>query len=657
MDPPPPYESTPLKQKCDEAQQGISPETTQDISTDTFNSNDGVDISMDTFISKDIGEQSRQEINIDMANHYDDANDPIRVFEPVVRVFHRISPLQFLIYLRLTLEHHYQGHKTKLWRVFLGTILILYLVYLGLAFSYRFGDEGSIRLLVVTILIVLGVAYHYLKKLYGVFLYTKYMKPLIVKYSRFRRLFRTILTFLVAVAVVLFIIIDTSLRRPYSLISALGMIVFTLLMFFFSKDPRQVTWRPVLWGLLLQLIFALIVLRTDWGYSCFVWLGDRVTQYLKYTNAGSKFVFGNDFMDHFFAFSVMPVLIFFSATISILYYLGVIQLLIEKIAFIMEFSLGTGAMESLHAAINIFVGWAEAVTLVRPFLDKMSLSELHTVMTNGFATVAGSTLAIYIWYGAPANHLISASVMSAPAALAMSKLFFPESKENRHRILEPVKLQRMGTGIIDAASVGAVGAISLVAYILASVIAFFSLLDFLNATLQWFGDRVGLSPPDYPPLSFELICSYLFWPIVFLIGVAPDDCRIVARMVGIKTFINEFLAYEDLGKVRRNRLEFAKYVSAGDIYNWTTNTSGDLVLQGTNITLTGGIISEHSEMIATYALCGFSNIVALGIMIGALIAVVPDRKQDIMNVAFRALISGSMACFMTACISGLLGDK
>ncbi|KAL4233365.1 hypothetical protein ACF0H5_008047 [Mactra antiquata] len=616
------------------------------------------DMSMDTFIVKDSPDVTRQEINIDMGACADNGEDIMSRLDPLFRFLHLISPLQFLIYVRLTFGHFYQRHKLILFRIFIILLVVAYIVYIGVAFSFKFGDEGSIRLLVITILVVLGIIYHYIKSWYGVYIYTMYIKPMTWRYLVYRRLILAIVTTVVAATVILFILIDTSLRRPASLISAFGMVVFILLMFFASHDPRQVTWRPVLWGLLLQLIFALIVLRTRWGYLAFLWLGDRVTDYLSYANAGSKFVFGDNFMDHFFAFSVMPVLIFFSATIGILYYLGVIQVLIEKIAFIMEYSLGTGAMESLHAAINIFVGWAEAITIVRPFLDKMSLSELHTVMTNGFATVAGSTLAIYILYGAPANHLLSASVMSAPAALAMSKLFFPESKENRNRQINAGKVPKMGTGIIDAASIGAVGAISIVAHILASVIAFFSLLEFINATLQWFGDRIGMSPPEYPSLSFELICSYLFWPIVFLMGVAPEDCRIVARMVGIKTFINEFLAYEDLGNVRRNRREYIKIVSSMNTTGkWIENGSNDLTLSGTNITLVGGVISPHSEMVATYALCGFSNVVALGIMIGALAAVAPKRKKDILRVSIRALIAGCMACFMTACIAGLLGDS
>ncbi|KAK3608164.1 hypothetical protein CHS0354_034123 [Potamilus streckersoni] len=215
----------------------------------------------------------------------------------------------------------------------------------------------------------------------------------------------------------------------------------------------------------------------------------------------------------------------------------------------------------------------------------MTLSELHTVMTNGFATVAGSTLGIYIMYGAPANHLLSASVMSAPAALAMSKLFYPETVKNKNRE-EECKIPKLGSGIIDAASIGAVGAISIVAHILSSVIAFISLLEFVNVTLQWFGDRVGLTPPDYPSLTFQLICSYIFWPMVYLMGVEPEDCSVVARMVGVKTFVNEFIAYEDLGIVKRNREAFRNYNGT-----WRKDNSGNIILESVNRTLKGGVMS------------------------------------------------------------------
>ncbi|WAR08491.1 S28A3-like protein [Mya arenaria] len=514
-------------------------EDEHDANEDDEVTNPYQNVTMDMNSTKDTDQMERQEIKLDMdVRNGRLTRDPLSRLDPMFQCLHRFSPLQCLIYLRLTLEHALLRFKAKLWWTFLAVVLTLFIVYIGVAFSHRFGDEGSLRLLV--------------------------------------------------------------------------------------------TWRPVLWGLLLQLIFALVVLRTSWGYAAFLWLGDRVTDYLGYTFAGSTFVFGQATKD-IFAFSVMPVLIFFSASIAILYYLGVIQVLIEKIAFVMQISLGTSAMESLHAAINIFVGWAEAITVVRPYMLEMSLSELHTIMTNGFATVAGSTLAIYILYGAPANHLLSASVMSAPAALAMSKLFYPETRENRRKKAIPPRIP--------------------------NVIAFFALLAFVNATLEWFGDRVGLSPPDYPALSFELICSYVFWPIVFLMGVAPEDCRVVARMVGIKTFVNEFLAYEDLGKVRNNRVQFMKELASNPNTTWTWDSSSNLVLQGTNMTFVGGVISPHSEMVATYALCGFSNVVALGIMIGALAAVAPDRKSDILGVSIRALISGSVACFMTACIAGLLGEQ
>ncbi|KAL3865700.1 hypothetical protein ACJMK2_043062 [Sinanodonta woodiana] len=568
----------------------------------------------------------------------------------LVEMIHIFSPINGVVWLRFHLEQWIKKHKRTLHKLFLMVLCFAYFCYLGYAAWYRFGDDGSVRLVIITALVSLGIMYHLIKQRYGMAIYNNVVFPIANRlrpYGRIinRYLFELTVTLFAVLAVVIYIILDVLIKRPRNAISAVGLFVFVLVMFFFSKHPDKVIWRPVLSGLLLQFIFALIVLRSTWGYYAFDWLGDRITDYMKYAEAGSKFIFGEGFMEHYFVFQVMPVLIFFSATIGILYYLGWIQVLIEKIAFMMEYTMGTAPMETLHAAVNIFVGWGETLTIIWPLLDKMTLSELHTVMTNGFATVAGSTLGVYIMYGAPANHLLSASVMSAPAALAMSKLFYPETVKNKNREDE-CKIPKLGSGIIDAASIGAVGAISIVAHILVSVIAFISLLEFVNVTLQWFGDRVGLTPPDYPSLTFQLICSYIFWPMAYLMGVEPEDCSVVARMVGIKTFVNEFIAYEDLGIVKRNREAFGSYNGT-----WHKDNSGNIILESLNQTLKGGIMSIRSEMIATYALCGFSNVVALGIMIGAMTAIAPNRKQDILSTSFRALLSGCMACFMTACIA------
>ncbi|XP_048733363.2 solute carrier family 28 member 3-like isoform X2 [Ostrea edulis] len=525
------------------------------------------------------------------------------------------SHLNPVVSVRKSLDRLVKKHRKKIKMCFRMFLILGYFAYFIGAMIYRFGDEGSIRLLVVTTVVISCYAMHVIKNQCGSrveAIMNNTSKNHNFPSERTRHILKRILTVYVICVIVIYITTTVFLTDPSRLIPVAGLLIFTFVLFFFSKDPEQVSWRPVLWGFLLQMIFALIVLRTSWGYGAFDWLGKRVTEFLDHTDNGARFVFGDGFMEHFFAFKVMSVIFFFSAVISILYYIGWMQILIEKMAWVMQYSLETSAMESLHAAVNVFVGWAETTTIIKPLFDKMTLSELHTVMTNGFATVAGSTLVIYILFGAPANHLISASVMSAPAALGISKLFWPETKESRRDTSnDACVIKREGRNIMDAASIGAITALPIVAYILASVIAFFSLLGFVNSTLVWLGERIGLILPDYPPLTFQLICSYLFWPLVFLMGVESRDCCVVARMVGIKTFINEFLAYEDLGK-------------------------------------------EHSVVIATYALCGFANLTALGIMIGALTAIAPDRKEDIVRVSFRAMISGCFACFMTACIAGIL---
>ncbi|KAL8586206.1 hypothetical protein ACOMHN_021473 [Nucella lapillus] len=463
------------------------------------------------------------------------------------------------------------------------------------------------------------------------------------------------LVVMVTGGVVVYLVVDVAMNRPASLMSAVGIAVFVCCMFLASHQPKQVVWRPVAWGLLLQFVFAVLVLRTFGGRAAFNWLADRMTAYMAYTDHGAKFAFGENFRDHFFVFRVLPTIIFFSATISILYYLGALQILIRAIAKVMNVTMATGGLETFHAAVNIFCGWAESIMVIRPFLDTMSLSELHAVMTNGFSTVAGSTIVAYVLYGVSAKHLISASCMSAPAALAMSKLFYPSKKRPLGQ-MDMNSVPSQGTGLVDAASAGAVAAIGVVAHIIAIVVAFISLLAFLNASLQWFGQRVGLYPPHYPPLTFQFLSSYILWPVAFLLGTPIQDCRVVARLLGVKIFINEFIAYQDLGHVRANRLALESHVANNGTWR-LVGSEGDVELTGTNDTLVGGVISPRSEMLSTYALCGFSDLVALGMMTAALSTVAPSRRHHILQVAPRALVSGVMACLLTAAMAGLVADE
>jgi CNT family concentrative nucleoside transporter len=403
------------------------------------------------------------------------------------------------------------------------------------------------------------------------------------------------------------------------LISALGLVVFVGLAYALSVNRRAVRWSTVLWAIALQLIFAVFILKTTPGYALFSFLGDVVNKFLDFSDAGAKFVFGDKFQENFFAFKVLPTIIFFSSFITLLYHYGILQQVVKGVAWVMMKTLKTSGAESLSCAANIFVGQTEAPLLIKPYVGSMTLSELHAVMTGGFATIAGGVMAAYISFGVPAQHLIAASVMSAPAALAMSKLLYPETEKSQTAGTVNVKVERTAANGIDAAATGAIEGLKLVGNIAAMLIAFLALVALVNAVLGWFGSLIGV-----PQLSLELIFSFLLAPVAWLMGVPWADCGQVGVLLGKKTILNEFIAYVDLKEL----IEKSK---AG----------------------TGGI-SQRAIIIATYALCGFSNISSIGIQIGGIGGIAPERQADLARLGVRALIGGSLACFMTACIAGML---
>ena len=398
------------------------------------------------------------------------------------------------------------------------------------------------------------------------------------------------------------------------LISVLGLVVFVGLSYAFSGDRRAVKWPPVLWGIALQLIFAILILKTTLGLAVFKFLGDLVAQLLNFSDVGAKFVFGDNFADHFIAFKVLPTIIFFSSFIALLYHYGILQRVVQAVAWGMMKTMKTSGAETLCCAANIFVGQTEAPLLIKPYLATMTLSELHAVMTGGFATIAAGVMAAYISFGVPAEHLIAASVMSAPAALAISKLLYPETEKSLTTGVVELKVERVYANAVDAVASGASDGLKLAANVGAMLIAFLGLLAFFNALLGWFGGLISL-----PGLSLEWIFSYLMAPVAWLMGVPWADCGKVGMLLGKKTILNEFIAYLDL-------MELVKQKA----------------------------ISERSQIISIYALCGFSNIGSIGIQIGGIGAIAPQRQGDLARLGVRAMIAGSVACFMTACIAGML---
>ncbi|XP_025093525.1 solute carrier family 28 member 3-like isoform X2 [Pomacea canaliculata] len=544
----------------------------------------------------------------------------------------------------------YSTHKRIIVNVFLAVLFLVYMTYFAYCMWYSFGDEGSIRLLVGTILGVFLIALHYLGDYFNL---SKALNGTVrVKNkAKLRKIIRWVLYVISAVAMVTVLIVLVAIRTPSNLVSLGGLAAFILLSYITSFNPAKVNWHPVYWGFCVQFLFAGIILRTRVGYQIFDWLGSRVTEFLNYASAGAIFVFGDVYQEHFFAFAILPVIVFFSAAISTLYFLGVMQGIVKVLGRFLSFCLGTTPAESLNAAANIFVGMTEAPLMIRPFISRMTKSELHAVMTGGFATIAGSVLGAYIGFGVPADHLLSASVMSAPAALAISKLTYPETEVPQMSDEDYSKMEDMPEkNLIEAASSGASASIQLVANVAVNVMAFLSILAFVNATLNWFGERAGVAG-----VSFQFICSYVLYPVALFMGTELADCRRIAELVGIKTFTNEFIAYASLRDLIANHKTWTNYTSIYDPHTAgnVQYISDDIFLTHWNMTLTKGIISRRSEIIATYALCGFSNFGSMGIMLGALTGMAPDRKKDLASIVLRAMIAGNIACFFTACIAGL----
>ncbi|KAM9481888.1 sodium/nucleoside cotransporter 1 isoform 1-T1 [Clarias gariepinus] len=481
--------------------------------------------------------------------------------------------------------------------------------------------QKAIALVVLTSVTVFFTLYEFVKKFKGETI-RNLLKPIVRCFNANIRWIKWVFILVVVGLLVAWLAVDTR-QNPEKLISFGGVCLFILGLFIFSAKRYAVRWRTILWGLGLQFVMGLFVIRTSPGLIAFRWLGEQIQVFLNYTTKGSSFVFG-DLVNNIFAFQALPIVIFFSSIMSVLYYLGLMQWIIIKISWIMQITMATSPTESLSVAGNIFVGQTEAPLLIRPYLKDMTKSEIHAVIVGGFATIAGSVMGAFISFGIDPSSLIAASVMAAPCALAMSKLSYPETEESKFKSEDNIKVEGGGEqNILEAASNGASASIGLVANIAANLIGFLAILDFINAALRWLGGMVG-----YPGITFEIICSYIFLPVAFIMGIPFNECFIVAELIGTKLFLNEFIAFEKLSKLKENRLD--------------------------GITEAGKYISIRSEIISTYALCGFANFSSLGIVIGGMASICPSRKSDISALVLRALITGTCVSLVNASIAGLL---
>ncbi|MGD8877787.1 MAG: nucleoside transporter C-terminal domain-containing protein [Syntrophobacterales bacterium] len=402
------------------------------------------------------------------------------------------------------------------------------------------------------------------------------------------------------------------------LISLLGIPGLLLLAFVFCRDRKKLSYKIIVAGIGLQFFFALVVLRTRIGHQLFYWVGRGAEKLIGFTGAGSRFVFGElinvEKMGFILAFHVLPVIVFFSSLSAILYHFGVLQWLVRQMARIFTRTLGVSGAEALSVAANVFVGMVEAPILVRPYVEKMTESELFCLMSAGMATIAGSVMAAYIGILQPhfpqvAGHILSASLMSAPAAVVVAKIMIPETETPLTAGKVQLTYEKQDVNFIDAAARGAIDGVHLAIYVAAMLIAFIALVAMVNAVFGLFGT------------SFETVLGWLFAPIAFLMGIPWKEAVQVGSLLGQKIVLNEFVAYLNLA----NGL-----------------ASGDLTLSARSIT------------IATYALCGFANFGSLGIMIAGIGGMAPSRRHDLARLGFLSIISGSLAAFLTATIAGVL---
>ena len=408
-----------------------------------------------------------------------------------------------------------------------------------------------------------------------------------------------------------------------------GYFTIPTILFIFSKKRSKINFRIPISGLLIQSLFALFINRTDLGFTIFSFLGELAEIFLNFVEAGSSFLFGADYVRHFFAFKVLPIIIYFSSVVSILYYTGAMQWLILKIGFFVYKIMGTSATESVVACGNIFIGQTEAPLLIRPYLKHCTESELLAIMAAGMATIAGSVLGAFLDYGISPMYLITESVMSAPAVLALSKIYFPETKKSKFKNFSDMKMEKDTSlnNVIDAALNGALEAVPLVANIAAVLIAILSLMSFINGLLGYLGGLVDITDPD---LTLELIFSYIFWPIAFMLGTRSEDILIVSQLIGKKIVLNEFVAYTTLAK-------YLEFRAAGCIRStW---------------------ISRRSEAIATYALCGFANISSMGICVAAFSSMAPKRTKTFSKLVVSALIIGALTSLLNASLAGFLKNE
>lgn len=412
---------------------------------------------------------------------------------------------------------------------------------------------------------------------------------------------------------------DQATHTPFAqrLSGLLGLALIVGVGVLFSSKRRAIKWRIIAWGLGLQFAFAIFVLRIPFGQHLFRTLGDFVTKVLGYSYAGSQFVFGElgkqgSSLGVIFAFQVLPAIIFVSALFAIMYYLGIMQVVVRAFAAVMSRVMGASGAESLNVAASIFMGQTEAPLTIRPFLPTMTQSELMTVMTSGMAHISGSIMAAYIAFGIEARHLLTAVIMTAPGTIMMSKLFEPETEVPETMGKLQHEIPRTDVNVVDAAARGTSEGLHLMLNVIAMLISFLALVALANGAFGWIHGFLPWFPQD-----LQTIFGWVGRPVAWAMGVPWKDSGVVGGLLGTRAVLNEFIAFSQLGPLKAS-------------------------------------LDPRSFVIASFALAGFANISSVGIQIGGIGALAPNRKGDLAKLGFRAMLAGTLANFLSATIAGML---
>ncbi|CAH1792805.1 unnamed protein product [Owenia fusiformis] len=506
--------------------------------------------------------------------------------------------------------------KNSSWiiKIVLFILLCVYSVYF--VFAIIHSVDSARALIVLTSFAVFFIIWNFVRDHFGDRIFDAVCEPAGKVLNKQWFWLKWVLVVGVFVGIVVYLAVDV-IKNPMQLASLGGALAMLCFLFLTSTNPDRVRMRPVAWGLGIQFVMGSVILRWSWAYEAVDWLSDQIQAFLSYVIDASEVVFGDPgYIDHPFIFLMMPMLIYFAAVMAILYYIGVIQVVVLKLGWLFQRTLGTTAVESLNSSANIFLNGMDTMLMLRPYLVKLTMSELQALMVGNHTTVAGFAFALFILLGAPGRHLLTAAVMSAPAGMAVAKLNYPETEESQTG--DDITLEDSPErNIVEAATNGAKVAGQTVAAVVVNFVAVLAILAFFNATLKWLGERVGQDN-----WSFQFFCSYLFLPVSLCMGVEWKDARNVASLVGLKLFTSEFLAYGEMGEM-----------------------------------IDRGELSQRSVAITTYALCGFSGLTTFAISVGVWTAIEPRRLHDVVAMMPRTMLNANFACFLTACYAGLLYNE